>query len=241
VGSNIANVLLILGIAALLSPMVVERKSFLRDGAVLIAVSLLLTVLVMTDAFGAVTGAALLALVAAYTWMVWKTESGAGAALSAEVPEQPGLSLVAGLALAAAGIAGVVFGAGLLVDGATSIARAAGLSEAVIGLTLVAVGTSLPELATSIVAALRRQGAVAFGNVVGSNIFNVLGILGVTALAAPLPVPSEIARLDIWVMLAAALALTLFAVTGWRLSRREGAVLLAAYAVYLTVQFLPAA
>ena len=241
VGSNIANVLLILGIAAMLSPMVVERKSFLRDGAVLIAVSLLLTVLILADAFSTLTGTGLLALVLAYTWMVWKTESGAGAALSGEVPEQPGLGLVAGLSLAAAGIAGVVFGAGLLVDGATEIARAAGLSEAVIGLTLVAVGTSLPELATSVVAAVRRQGAVAFGNVVGSNIFNVLGILGVTALVAPLPVPAEIARRDIWVMLAAALALTLFAVTGWRLSRREGAALLAAYAVYLAVQFLPAA
>ncbi|RBI85464.1 sodium:calcium antiporter [Rhodosalinus halophilus] len=240
VGSNIANVLLILGVAALLSPMIVERRSFARDGAVLVAASLLLTGLVLADGFGAATGAALLLLVLGYTWFVWKTDSAAGAALAGEVPDRPALGLGAGLSVAAAGITGVVIGAGLLVDGAVALARAAGLSEAVIGLTLVAVGTSLPELVTSIVAALKRQGAVAFGNVIGSNIFNVLGILGVTALAAPLPVPAEIARLDIWVMLGAAVALTLFAVTGWRLSRCEGAALLAAYAVYLGVLVLPA-
>ena len=114
------------------------------------------------------------------------------------------------------------------------------LSEAVIGLTLVAVGTSLPELATSIIAALRRHGDVAFGNIVGSNIFNALGITGATALVTPIAVPGEIIRLDVWVMMATAVLLVVFAVTGWRVSRREGAVCLIAYAAYLALQFSPA-
>jgi len=100
---------------------------------------------------------------------------------------------------------------------------------------VVAVGTSLPELVTSVMAALRRQPDIAFGNVVGSNIYNVLGILGVTAAVHPIPVPPEIARFDIWVMLAATAALTLAAVTGWRITRAEGAAMLVSYGVYVGV------
>jgi cation:H+ antiporter len=103
----------------------------------------------------------------------------------------------------------------------------------------VAIGTSLPELATAAMAAFRGQSDVAFGNIVGSNIFNVLGIAGTTAVVTPIAVPAEIVRLDIWVMLATALLLVVFAVTGWRVSRREGAVFLAAYATYLAVQLAP--
>lgn len=140
-----------------------------------------------------------------------------------------------GVFLALSGIAAIVVGASLLIDSAVVIARAAGLSEAVIGLTLVAVGTSLPEMATSVMAALRRHTDVAFGNIVGSNIFNSLGIAGVTALVEPIAVPPEIARLDIWVMLATSLLLVLFAATGWQLKRWEGALFLAVYAAYLSV------
>ncbi|GAA0571732.1 hypothetical protein GCM10009416_07940 [Craurococcus roseus] len=146
---------------------------------------------------------------------------------AAELEAMPprGLGLGAGAALAAGGIAGVVFGADLLVDASLEIARAAGLSEAVIGLTLVAVGTSLPELATSVSAALRRHTDVAFGNVLGSNIFNILGIAGATAVVSPMAAPTEIARFDIWAMLAAAVLLVAFAVSGWRVSRWQGAAL----------------
>ena len=108
-----------------------------------------------------------------------------------------------------------------------------GVSDTVIGLTVVAVGTSLPELVTSAMAAIRKHGDVAIGNIIGSNIYNVLGILGVTALVEPLAIPPEVARVDVWVMLAATLLLLAFAVTGWRLCRREGAVLLACYAGYV--------
>ena len=106
------------------------------------------------------------------------------------------------------------------------------MSQAVIGLTIVAVGTSMPELVTSIVAARRGQGDVAFGNVIGSNIFNILGILGVTAIVSPLQVPAQIAGFDIWVMIAATLALVFFARTGWKITRTEGVLFLGAYVAY---------
>jgi hypothetical protein len=124
------------------------------------------------------------------------------------------LPMWAGALLAVGGIAAVVVGADLLVGAAIEIASAAGLSEAIIGLTLVAVGTSLPELVTSIMAAIRRHADVAFGNIVGSSIFNILGIAGFTAAVSPIPVPPEIAVLDVWIMIAAVLLLVLFAATG---------------------------
>jgi cation:H+ antiporter len=138
-------------------------------------------------------------------------------------------------ALAEGGQALAVVGARLLVTGAVALAQTFGISETVIGRTLVAVGTSLPELVTSVTAVLRRQGDVAFGNILGSNIYNVLGILGVTALVQPIPAPAEILRLDIWVMLAATALLLVFAATWRRLDRREGAVLLAGYVGYIAV------
>ena len=107
------------------------------------------------------------------------------------------------------------------------------MPEEVIGLTIVAIGTSMPELVTSVIAARKGQGDVAFGNVVGSNIFNILGILGITAVVSPLAVPASIAGFDIWVMLAATVVFLIFARTGWRVGRREGAVLVTAYVAYI--------
>jgi cation:H+ antiporter len=110
---------------------------------------------------------------------------------------------------------------------------AVGISETVLGLTVVAVGTSLPELTTSVLAAFRRQPDIAFGNIVGSNIYNILGILGVTAIIEPIPVPREILQTDIWIMLAATVMLLFFAISGWRISRIEGGFFLATYGAYL--------
>ena len=141
--------------------------------------------------------------------------------------------VIAATAFTLGGLALTVVGARLLVTGAVELARGAGVSDTLIGLSLVAVGTSLPELVTSVVASLRRQGDVAFGNILGSNIYNVLGILGVTALVRPVPVPPEILRVDIWVMLAATAALLVFAATGRRLDRRESAMLLVVYVAYV--------
>jgi len=245
VGSNIANILLILGVAAVITPIVTTREAFGRDGSVLIAASLALLAAVLAGTIGRWTGAALIVMLAGYLGYTYVTErstpDAAAQVYAAEVEEVAPrtASLAILLLLALGGIAGVVVGADLLVDAAIAVARDFGVSEAVIGLTLVAVGTSLPELATSVVAAFRRHGDVAFGNILGSNIFNALGITGATALVMPIAVPDEIIRLDVWVMMATAVLLVVFAVTGWRVSRREGAVCLIAYGAYLAVQLSP--
>jgi len=152
--------------------------------------------------------------------------------MAEDAPDAKG-GLWAGLGLAVLGIALTIGGARLLVDSAIVIARDLGVSDTIIGLTVVAVGTSLPELVTSVVAALRRHADVALGNVIGSNLYNILGILGITAIVTPIRVPVEIARFDIWVMLAATALLIVFVRTGMRLSRWEGFALFAAYVVYV--------
>ncbi|MBM9595653.1 calcium/sodium antiporter [Roseitranquillus sediminis] len=247
VGSNIANILLILGVSAALLPIATSRDAFRRDGTVLTAATLLMVAVILGGEMGRLVGGIFLILLLGYTLFSYFSETrardAAGDVYEAEADEVavPGMSLWAGLALAVAGIAGVIFGASLLVGSAIEIARGAGLSEAVIGLTLVALGTSLPELVTSVMAAVRRHGDVAFGNIVGSNVFNILGIAGTTALVSPFAVPPEIVRFDVWVMLAATLLLVVFAITGWRVSRREGALFLLAYAAYIFVQLSPGA
>jgi cation:H+ antiporter len=243
VGSNIANILLILGSGARLRPLATQPEAFRRDGPVLLGASALLVAICLLGEIGRPIGTVLLALLLAYTLWTWRTErvvADAAAtmhAAEAEVVGRRPRSLPLALATALAGIAGVVWGADLLVRAAIELAQSLGVSDAVIGLSIVAVGTSLPELATTVVATLRRQSDVAFGNIVGSNIFNVLGILGVTALVQPLAVPASIARFDVWVMLAVAVVGIAFAITGWRLSRLEGGLLLGAYALYVGVIF----
>ncbi len=244
VGSNIANILLILGFGAAISPMRTTRDAFVRDGPVLLAASVLLVAVCFLETIGRLVGVCFLGLLLAYTVYTYRTEQTAPDASAAvyeaeaEVlgPVPPSLPL--GLLLAIGGMACVLIGASLLVGAAIEIARLWGISEAVIGLTIVSVGTSLPELATTAVAAYRRQSDVAFGNIIGSNIFNTLGILGTTALVQPLAVDPAIARFDVWVMLGVAVLGVGFALTGWRVSRREGLTLLAAYATYLAVLLL---
>ncbi len=133
------------------------------------------------------------------------------------------------------GSIGLPLGAELLIDGALGIARELGVSETVIGLTLVAVGTSLPELATTVMAALRKHGDVAMGNVIGSNMFNLLGIMGITAFFGPLDMPPGILRFDLWVMLASAVVIGPFVFLGLNITRLWGAVLTALYIGYILV------
>jgi cation:H+ antiporter len=248
VGSNIANILLILGIAALLSPVRVGSAALRRDGVLVVATALLVVAIGPTLPLGRAVGALLVAGLVAYLIYAWRTErtgtdghcaaygkaeafEGTHPTLHAR-PEGTGALLLA-LGMALGGLVVVVFGGRLLVDGAVGLARGLGISETVIGLTIVAVGTSMPELVTSVVAAARRQSDVALGNVLGSNIYNVLGILGVTALIAPTAVPPEIARFDAPVMLGVSLLLLAFAWTGLRIGRREGGALIAGYAAYV--------
>lgn len=159
------------------------------------------------------------------------------AAIQVDAGLRPGeqASLGLSIAMSLGGLALVVVGGKLLVDGAVALARGYGIAESVIGLTIVAVGTSTPELVTSIVAAARRQSEIAFGNVVGSNIYNILGIGGATALIAPTSVPVEIVRFDNFVMLGVSALMFALAWTGFRIGRREGALLAGGYCVYVFV------
>jgi cation:H+ antiporter len=239
IGSNIANSLLILGVAAMISPMAVQPAAFQRDGIALAGSSLACALAVWLGFLDRLTGIAFVALLVGYIVWAWRHER-QGRNAEAERQQQIASNVPAGaqglpaaLVLAGLGIGLTMLGAKLLVDGAIDLARGWGVSETVIGLSIVAIGTSLPELVASIIAALRRQGGVALGNVIGSNIYNILGILGVTAAAHPIAIPPEIAHLDIWVLLAVTLVLLLFLRSGWTLQRWEGAVFLGSYACYV--------
>lgn len=243
VGSNIANLLLILGVSALLFPVAVDGQAFARDGSVLAAATLVCVGVVLWGALERPVGVLLVALLLTYvvvTYTIEQRRHTSAEKIYAEgvaLKETRGLGLTPALGLAAMGLVGVVVGAEWLVRAAVEVARGVGISETVIGLTLVAVGTSLPELATAIVAGLRRHGEVAIGNVIGSNIFNILFILGATALVKPIPIPPEIAAFDVWAMVAATALAIVLVRTGWRVTRTEGAVLLAGYTLYLGLVF----
>ncbi|MES0870617.1 calcium/sodium antiporter [Pseudovibrio sp. SCP19] len=245
VGSNIANVLLILGITALILPITVKREAFQRDGAVLLLSSLILLVVILTGYLSRWAGFVLVGLLLAYTIYTYvverRAEQASGDVYEAEADQAsyPNISILWGLGIFAAGVIGIISGASLLVSSSVAIAHSIGVSDAVIGLTLVAIGTSLPELVTSAIAAIRGHVEVAFGNIVGSNIFNIFGIGGVTALVVPIPVPPVIAQVDIWVMVGTVILMAVACVTGWRVSRREGLFFLLCYATYMAFQLLP--
>ncbi|WP_341234577.1 calcium/sodium antiporter [uncultured Sulfitobacter sp.] len=232
VGSNIANIALIMGITALVWPIRVSGATLRRDTGVMILAAVALVPVFMTGQIGRPAGAMLLAGLIGY--LVWAYLQPGDMAqddtLSAEKPK----AIIAVLWVIA-GFVALLFGARFLVDGAVSIARDAGLSEAFIGLTIVAVGTSLPELATSVVAAFRRQSEIAIGNVIGSNIFNVLGILGVTAVIQPIPVASRFISFDLPVMIALSLVITALLLTRPVIGRVTGIVFLIGYAAYVVL------
>jgi cation:H+ antiporter len=230
VGSNIANILLIVGLTALVWPIRVSVGTLRRDTTVMMLSAIALVPLFIAGGIGRLTGAILLAGLVAY--LVWAYRS-SSAESDAEAPEIAPRPLWKSVAFVLLGLVALVFGARFLVNGAVSIARDFGISEAFIGLSIVAVGTSLPELATSLIAAFRRQSEIAIGNVVGSNIFNVLCILGITAMIQPIPVAGRFATFDLPVMIAVSAALTFLLLTRPVIGRGAGAALLAAYAVYL--------
>jgi cation:H+ antiporter len=234
VGSNIANILLILGLAAVMSPVIVSQGTFRRDAMILVGSAALGMALALTGTFGRLSGVIFLAGLSGFLWLAFRKGEDPVYEHEAEaLPEHPGRALGLSLGQFALGLVITILGARYLVQGAVGLAEAAGISETVIGLTIVAVGTSLPELVTSVLAARKGESDVALGNVIGSNIFNILGILGVTALIKPIPVPPEILRLDIWVMGAATMVLVWVSLTGWKITCREGYGMVGAYAAYL--------
>ncbi|MFC7704867.1 calcium/sodium antiporter [Plastorhodobacter daqingensis] len=231
IGSNIGNILLIVGLTALVWPIRAAGGTLARDATVMMIAAVALVPLFWMGEVGRPAGAALVLGLVIYLVLAYRQARNT-AHDEDLAPAQP---LWQSALWLGAGLLALMLGARFLIDGAVSIARTLGLSEAFIGLTIVAVGTSLPELATSLVAALRRQSAIAIGNIVGSNIFNVLGILGATALIAPIPVGARFLTLDLPVMIAASALLMALLLARPQIGRGTGAALLLAYAAYVFV------
>lgn len=236
VGSNIANILLIMGIAAVIYPIVVKGEAVKRDALVMLGASIVLCGLAMTGMISLIAGLMLFMALIAYVSWSYHQDRKAGAETAAHIGEDiegdPQLSRLKATVYALAGLVLLIGGAYLLVDGAVSIARGLGISEAVIGLTIVAVGTSLPELATSLVAAYKKHSDVIIGNIVGSNIFNIFAILGVTAMISPIPIGQQIASTNVWIMLGVASFLSIYLLRGFTIGRISGVLMLLAYFGY---------
>ena len=291
IGSNIANILLILGTAAVLYPIATRPEHVMRDGLILLVATVLFTAFAFTSTVGRFEGALMLTALVLYLAFSYFSDrrlngkrsaeqaatqgataeqaaaaagnphgnSAAAAAqtsqgttheatlqeavaenIAGEAEKQSRFGVAMAVVFVVAGVGALVGGSHLLIAGSVDIARWLGVSEAVIGLTLVAVGTSLPELATAIVAGMRRHSEIALGNVLGSNLFNLLLVLGVLALIIPFQVAPEMLHFDIWVMVAAVVVLLPVMMTGWRIGRREGAVFLIAYGIYVAMKYEPA-
>ncbi len=237
VGSNIFNILAILGITALVRKTHFSHHAWGKSGMVMLAVTVLgCMAMYAMPTLPRWLGALALGLLGLYVYWEFiqnKNHPTSPAESDDLTREKPLAPLVAG-GFIVGGLAGLMLGANLLVTGAVTLAQLWGVSDTIIGLTIVAAGTSLPELATSVVGAMRKQPEIAIGNIIGSNIFNLIGILGATTLVMPLSVSPQIAGFDIWIMLASTVALLVFARVGYRLTRSEGALLLAGYVLYAT-------
>ena len=235
VGSNICNIALILGLCALITPVGVSVQAIRREIPIMIAVCVLLVVVLWDGTLGRIDSAVLFGGLILYTWITLRAaraEPDPSVGKEYEQEFHPAAqSLGRSVALILGGLAVLIGGSHLFVLGAVETARSWGVTDAVIGLTVVAIGTSMPELATSLVAALRKHSDVAIGNVVGSNIFNVLGILGIAGLVNPIDA-TGISRVDLGVMLAMAIALFPLAKSGGRISRIEGGAYLSVFIGY---------
>jgi cation:H+ antiporter len=247
VGSNIANVLLILGISALIAPLLVHEQIIRQEIPIMIGASLVVVAMALDGNIGRVEAALLFALVIAYTvFLVVQSRRASKDAedeFASEIPtSQWDRHWGVQAALVLGGLALLVLGADWLVGAAVVFAKHFGVSDLVIGLTVVAVGTSMPEIATSLIAALRGQRDIAVGNVVGSNIFNLLAVLGAAGLVSTggLDVPEAARNFDLWVMLAVAFACLPILLTGREIARWEGVVFLGYYAAYLLYLVLAA-
>ena len=269
IGSNVANILLVLGAAAMVAPILTSPRALYRDGASMLGVTLIFAALLWFDAFTRPAGIAMFILLVVYlagSVILDRRAGNAAAIMHQEEAEEFGsddpiwLSVI----LAMCGIAAVVLGARFLVSGGTDAARMFGVSEAVIGLSVLAIGTSLPELATSVMAAYRGKADVALGNILGSNIFNILGIIGISAIVFPfsiggiseaapdlaasaaaamqapdqaLQATSVVTWTDIGALALSVFLLGLFAFTERKIARWEGTILLISYFTYLGLRF----
>jgi len=241
IGSNIANILLILGTSALITPFACKPAALYRDAAVMMGSALLFVALALSGTIERWQGVMMFAALVVFSLYAYVAERRRGAAdgpaeLAEEFEEGPKSVWLSLLAIAG-GVASVVIGAKLLVTGAVTLARILGVGEEVIGLTVVAIGTSLPELATAVVAAVRKHSDVALGNIFGANIYNLLAIMGLVATVTPVTVPPQILRFDLWFMLAVTVALLFTVLVRRRLDRGAAAMFLLAFVSYTALQY----
>ncbi|WP_045226472.1 calcium/sodium antiporter [Methyloterricola oryzae] len=243
IGSNIFNILFILGLSAMVAPLVVAQQLIRLDVPIMIGISILLPILGLDGRIGRGDGLLLFSMLIVYTVFLIRQSRKESAEVQAEYDQEYGVSdkertpgaMKTDLAYIAGGAVMLVLGSRLLVDGAVSIAQALGVSELVIGLTVVAIGTSLPEVATSVVASIKGERDIAVGNVVGSNIFNILAVIGLTGVVSPdgVAVSMEALRFDFPVMIMVALAALPIFFTGMVIQRWEGVLFVAYYLAYL--------
>ncbi len=247
IGSNIANILLILGLAAVVAPLLVAPQLLRREVPAMIGISLLLWLLAADGSLTRGDGALLVALLGAFlAATLWANRSArpAGGPITptGSAPDRSMSTLAWNLALVIGGLILLVAGAQWLVDGAVAAARALGVGEVIIGLTVVAVGTSLPEIATSMLASIRGEREIAVGNVVGSNILNILGVMGLTTLLTPEPIAvgPGLRTFDLTVMVASAIACLPIFLNGRMIARWDGGLFLGYYLAYTTYLILAA-
>ena len=237
VGSNIANILLVLGAMALFRSFTIDAGTLNRDGRIMLGVSVLMVLMALNGVITQWMGFGLLAILACFTFLLYRR-----ARQEADVDETAASvdenllegSLFLALVILIAGLAGVLWGSDLMVKGAVGVAQQAGISQVVIAVSIVAIGTSLPELFISLFASLRGHASLAIGNIIGSNISNILLILGVVASTGPLNVSVEIANRDVWVMLGVAILGLVLMRSARRMSRFEGLFSLVLYALYVS-------
>jgi len=241
VGSNITNILLVLGLPAIIAPIALAEDGVRRSTVFMVLVSLGLAFMAMNGVISRLDGLFLFTLLVGYLAYSGfeATKANNAKAVTDELDELAPKDIKTGqiALLLGFGIVGLGFGGKMVTEGALDLAAMLGVADTAVGLTIVALGTSLPELATSLAAALRKQTGVVIGNVLGSNIFNALGIIGITSMLVPLNVSSSIINFDIWIMLAAALLMVPVAFMTRRVGRIGGALMLMAYIIYTIVVF----
>ena len=237
IGSNISNMLLVLGISALIQPIIVEGKELSRDGIFMLLVTLGFCFVAFYGDITRLVAVGMVGVIGLYTVYLYRLGSDEDATQEVSENLLAGASVFVCLVILALGTIAVVWGADLLVKGAVILATEFGVSEGVIGLTVVAIGTSLPELAISILAALRGHAALAVGNIVGSNIYNILLILGVTGLVHPIAIAPDFLLIDIWMLLGVSV-LTVFLLSCQQgISRVFGGLFLVTYIIYISFLF----
>ncbi|WP_010664493.1 calcium/sodium antiporter [Marinilabilia salmonicolor] len=239
VGSNIANIGLILGAVAIIFPLAVRRTSILNDWMVMMLSYALLFLFLINEVLEVYEGLIFVFLIGAYiVWSVWSSRR--HSAKMVEVFPDPSLKVIQAVGLVLVAVLGLYFGAEWLVKGASDLAIGWGVSERVVGISIVAFGTSVPELATSLAAALKKEMDISIGNIIGSNIFNVFSILGITAILKPLQVSPRVISSDmIWMtVLAVLLLLFMVPLRNGVISRWKGTILLLFYIVYIWVLFV---